>query len=79
MVVALSLELPRRDPAPKAERILMVDVAATQARAKGVAPSTNREGAQTEAAMTKIPSALPSTTQAKEKVVCQRLPKFSRP
>jgi hypothetical protein len=35
---------PRHEPALEAERILMVDFASTQARAKEVAPSTSREG-----------------------------------
>jgi hypothetical protein len=42
--VALLLEPSRREPAPEAERILIVYFAATQARAKGAAPSANREG-----------------------------------
>jgi hypothetical protein len=43
-IVAQSHEPSRHEPALKAERILMADFTATQARAKGVAPSTNREG-----------------------------------
>jgi hypothetical protein len=38
------LELPWHERTIEAERILMVDFAATQARAKGVAPSANRDG-----------------------------------
>jgi hypothetical protein len=37
---------PHHEHALEAERILMVDLAATQAQAKGVAPSTNRKGGQ---------------------------------
>jgi hypothetical protein len=44
MAVALLLEPSRREPAPEVERILIVYFAATQARAKGAAPSANREG-----------------------------------
>jgi hypothetical protein len=40
----------------------MVDFTTTQARARGAAPSANREGGQTEAAATKTPLALPSPT-----------------
>jgi hypothetical protein len=42
--MALPLTPPWREPAPEAERILMVDFTATQARAKGTAPSANSEG-----------------------------------
>jgi hypothetical protein len=41
------------------ERIIMVDFVATQARAKGVAPSANLEGGQTEATAAKPLNALP--------------------
>jgi hypothetical protein len=41
-------EPPRHEHANEAERILMVDLAATQAQAKGVAPSANRKGGKTE-------------------------------
>jgi hypothetical protein len=59
-VVALLLEPSRREPAPEAERILIVYFAATQARAKGAAPSANCEGGgQTGDAVTKTLSALP--------------------
>jgi hypothetical protein len=47
MAVALSLEPPWHEPAPKVERILRVDFAATQAQAKEAAPSANSEGSQT--------------------------------
>jgi hypothetical protein len=40
----------------------MVDFAATQAQAKGAAPSTNHEGGQTGATATKTRSALLSPT-----------------
>jgi hypothetical protein len=40
----------------------MVDFIATQARATGVSPSANYEEGQTEAGVTKTPSALPSPT-----------------
>jgi hypothetical protein len=43
----------------KAERILMVDLTATQAQTKGSAPSTEREGGQTKAVGTKPLNALP--------------------
>jgi hypothetical protein len=62
MAVALPLEPQWREPALKVKRILMINFVATQARAKGAAPYTNREGGQTEAATTKTPSALPSPT-----------------
>jgi hypothetical protein len=39
-----------------------VDITATQARAKGAAPSANHEGGQTGATATKTPSALPPPT-----------------
>jgi hypothetical protein len=44
------------------ERILMVDFASTQAQAKEVAPSANREGDQTEATVAKPPSTSPPLT-----------------
>jgi hypothetical protein len=47
---------------PEAERILMVDFTATQARAKGATPSANREGGHTGAMATKTRSALLSPT-----------------
>jgi hypothetical protein len=62
MVVDLLLELPRREPTPEVERILMVDFATTQARAKGVARSASREEGQTGTATTKTPSSLTSPT-----------------
>jgi hypothetical protein len=40
----------------------MLDFVATQAQAKGAAPSAKREGAQTEAIAAKTPSALPPPT-----------------
>jgi hypothetical protein len=43
----------RHEPALEAERILMVDLAATQAQDKGAAPSANCEGDQTEGATAK--------------------------
>jgi hypothetical protein len=43
-VTALPLEPPRPEPAPEAERILMVDFTTTYAWAKGAAPSANFEG-----------------------------------
>jgi ABC-type Na+ efflux pump permease subunit len=51
-----------REPTPEVERILIVDITATQARAKGAAPSANHEGGQTGATATKTPSALPPPT-----------------
>jgi hypothetical protein len=39
-----SKQLPWHEPMLKVERILMADFASTEARAKGVAPSTNRDG-----------------------------------
>jgi hypothetical protein len=62
MVVTWPHDLPRREPTLEAERILMVDFTATQAQAKGAAPSANREGGQTEAVVAKTPSALPPPT-----------------
>jgi hypothetical protein len=62
MAVALPLEPLWCEPAPEVERILVVDFTATQAQAKEVAPSANREGGQTGAAVTKTSSALPSPT-----------------
>jgi hypothetical protein len=59
---ALLLEPLRCDPTPELERILKVDFATTQARAKGVAPSSNYEGGQTGATTTKTLSTLPSPT-----------------
>jgi hypothetical protein len=56
------LESPRHDLVLRAERILMVDVASTQARAKGVAPFASREGGQTEAGAAKPMSASPLPT-----------------
>jgi hypothetical protein len=41
--VAQPHESPQHEPALETKRILMVDFTSTQARAKGVAPSTNRE------------------------------------
>jgi hypothetical protein len=41
-------EPPRHEHANEAERILMVDLATTQAQAKGVAPSANCKGGKTE-------------------------------
>jgi hypothetical protein len=70
--MALPLTPPWREPAPEAERILMVDFTATQARAKGAAPSANSEGGQTGAAATKTPSVLPSpTTDREDRMYCQ--------
>jgi hypothetical protein len=46
-------------PMLEAERILMVDFVATQAQAKGAAPSANDEGGQTEAAADRPPIDLP--------------------
>jgi hypothetical protein len=40
----------------------MVDFASTQTRAKGVSPSANREGGQTEATMAKPLNASPPPT-----------------
>jgi hypothetical protein len=51
--------LPWHEPKLDVERILMVDFASTQAQAKEVAPSANREGDQTEAAVAKPPSTSP--------------------
>jgi hypothetical protein len=42
--VAQPHELPPDKPALNAERILMVDLAATRAQAKGVTPHISREG-----------------------------------
>jgi hypothetical protein len=44
MAVTLPLEPLRHEPAPEAERILVLNFVATQAQAKGVARSANREG-----------------------------------
>jgi hypothetical protein len=49
----------RHKPALEVERILLVDLVATQAQAKGVAPSTNREMGQTEAAEATAINVLP--------------------
>jgi hypothetical protein len=43
----------------EAERILMVDFASTQARAKGVAPSNSHVGGQTKATAVKPPNTSP--------------------
>jgi hypothetical protein len=62
MAVTLPLEPLRREPAPEAERILVLNFVSTQAQAKGVARSANREGGQTGAAVAKTSSTLPSPT-----------------
>jgi hypothetical protein len=62
MAVTLRLELLRREPAPEADRILVLNVVATPAQAKGAARSADHEGGQTGATVTKTPSALPSPT-----------------
>jgi hypothetical protein len=59
ITVALSHEPLRREPMLRAERILTVDLAATQAQAKGVAPSTSHEVGQTVAAVATPLNALP--------------------
>jgi hypothetical protein len=48
------------EPQLMAERILMVDLAASQAQAKGAAPSTDHERDQTEATGSKPPKVLPA-------------------
>jgi hypothetical protein len=50
----------------------MVDFASTQAQAKEVAPSTSREGGQTEAAAAKpLSTSPPFTTDGVDKMYCQ--------
>jgi hypothetical protein len=44
------------------ERILMVDLTATEAQANGLAPSINYERGQTETAAAKPPNTLPPPT-----------------
>jgi hypothetical protein len=61
-VVAQLHEPPRDEPTLRAERNLMVNFTTTQAHAKGVAPSANREGGQTEAAVAKASNASPPPT-----------------
>jgi hypothetical protein len=46
IMAAQPYELPRHKPTLEAERILTVDLAITQAQAKGVTPTISREGGQ---------------------------------
>jgi hypothetical protein len=53
--------MPRHELALEAEKILMVDVASTQAQAKEVAPPANHEGGgEAEVIAAKPPNASPS-------------------
>jgi hypothetical protein len=55
-------EPPWREPTLELERIVMVDIASTLARAKKVAHCTNYEGGQTEATLADPPNASPPPT-----------------
>jgi hypothetical protein len=55
----------------EADKILIVDFTATQARAKGVAPYANRKGGQAKAAEAKSPNALlPPTADGVDRLYC---------
>jgi hypothetical protein len=70
--VALPHVSPRHEPTLEVERILVVDFASTQDRAKEVAPSTSCEGDQTEAIAAKPPSTSPPlTVDGVDKMYCQ--------
>jgi hypothetical protein len=64
---------PRHEPTLEAERILMVDITSTPARAKEMAPPTSREGGgQEEATATKpLSRSPPLTTDRVDKMYCQ--------
>jgi hypothetical protein len=47
--VARPHEPPRHEPVLELERMIMVDLATTQAQTKGASPSINRKESQTEA------------------------------
>jgi hypothetical protein len=59
---ALPLNLPRREPAPEAQKILMVDFVDIQARVKEAASSANYEEGKAGVAATKTPNVLLSFT-----------------
>jgi hypothetical protein len=69
---------PQREPTLEAERILMVDVASTQARAKEVAPPASHEGSRSEATTAKPLSASPPLTTDGVDMMCHQLAGDSR-
>jgi hypothetical protein len=65
-------ESPQHEPALEAKRILMVDFTSTQAWAKGVAPSANREESETKTATAEsMDGSSPPTADVVHRLYCQ--------